>query len=137
MKQYGFTLFEMLVVVAIISILVAIAVPSYRTYMRRAHYTEIVQATAPYKIGVEECYQISNNLDNCNAGSNGVPAVVDADSEHSMIAKITVEKGVITITPKNKYGITAEDNYQLSPTIANDSLVWETSGGGVEAGYAN
>jgi type IV pilus assembly protein PilA len=134
----GFTLMEMLIVIAIIGILIAIAVPSYRTYTRRAHYTEIVQATAPYKLGVEECFQITGDLGNCNDGNNGVPAGVVAGSGSGLIDAIVVkDNGVIVITPREKYGITTSEDYELTPTVQQGKLIWNAAGGGVAAGYAD
>jgi type IV pilus assembly protein PilA len=136
--QRGFTLIELLIVIAIVGILIAIAVPSYHVYTRRAHYTEVVQAAAPYKLGVDECYHITGALTNCDAGRHGVPAAIVSGQGSGMVDSVTVDKsGTITIVPKAEYGITADDTYVLSPISSNGSLVWTTGGGGVVKGYAN
>lgn len=72
--QAGFTLIELMIVVAIIGILAAIAIPSYQNYTRKAKFTEVVNALAPYKLGVEVCFQDTSDLTLCAAGSNGVPS---------------------------------------------------------------
>lgn len=137
-KKSGFTLIELLIAIAIIGILTAIAVPSYQSYTRKAHFTEIVQATTPYKLGVEECYQITGDLTNCQPGKNGVPKNIDAGTGPGLIDSITVANlGTITIIPRNLYGIKAADTYILTPKSDTDRLTWNSSGGGVDQGYAN
>lgn len=68
----GFTLMKFFVVIAIIGILVIVTIPStipsYRIYTHWAHYTEVVQATASYKLVIEECYQTTKDLSECSAG---------------------------------------------------------------------
>jgi type IV pilus assembly protein PilA len=54
-KQSGFTLIELMIVIAIIGILAAIAVPQYQTYTNKAHFSEVVSAVGPYKTGMELC----------------------------------------------------------------------------------
>ena len=78
--QSGFTLIELLIVVAIIGILAAIAVPSYQNYTRKAKFSEVVAAVAPFKLGVEQCFQEQGSLANCTNGSNGVPEATSGDA---------------------------------------------------------
>lgn len=134
----GFTLIELMVVIAILGILATIAIPSYRTYTRRAHYTEIVQAVAPYKLGVEVCFQTTADLANCEAGKFGVPKNMRNTSDKGLIDTIEVgEEGKITVIPRALFGITPKDDYVLTPLPNNERLDWAASGGSVVAGYAN
>ncbi len=55
--QQGFTLIELMIVVAIIGILAAVAIPSYQDYTARAQVTEAVNLTAGFKTGMAEYYQ--------------------------------------------------------------------------------
>jgi len=134
----GFTLIELLIAIAIVGILTSIAIPSYQNYTRKAHYTEIVQATTPFKLGVEECYQLTGDLGSCRPGTNGVPKNIDAGAGAGLVDGVIVEgDGVILVTPRNLYGIKPADTYVLTPNVEHSQLIWVSSGGGVEQGYAN
>ena len=65
-KQSGFTLIELMIVVAIIGILAAIALPAYSNYTAKAKYSEMVMAVAPVKTAVSLCAQTGD----CASGGN-------------------------------------------------------------------
>ncbi|QXC08244.1 prepilin-type N-terminal cleavage/methylation domain-containing protein [Aeromonas sp. FDAARGOS 1408] len=56
-KQSGFTLIELMIVVAIVAILAAIALPAYQNYTKKAKMTEVASATGKYKTAIEVCVQ--------------------------------------------------------------------------------
>ena len=135
MKQSlsGFTLIELLITIGMVGILAMIALPSYQQYTRRAYYSELVQAAAPYKLGVTECYQETGSLDDCQAGINYIPPGIS--TSHGMVARSDVKAGVISLTPVERHGLKENDDYVLTPIIVDDVLVWKISGGGVVKGY--
>lgn len=95
----GFTLMKFLLVIAIIGILVIVIIPSYRMYTRRAHYTEVVQATAPYKLVIEECYKTTENLSECSA-KKWYSSHYNCRQRTRIYKSIDVKDRIITVIPQ-------------------------------------
>ena len=132
--QKGFTLIELMIVIAIIGILAAIAIPAYQNYVKKAAYSEVIAAMAPFKTAVDLCYAESNDLTGCSAGSKGVPAAPAASTARAFNS-LTVANGVIEATPNAFKGIDSAEKCILSPTVDGQRIVWAYSGPCVNKGY--
>jgi type IV pilus assembly protein PilA len=126
----GFTILELMAVLAIIGLLMTVAVPSVQRYIQRAQFTSVIQATGPYKTAVGLC-ALQNDLSACGeAGKNGIPEAFQAsDTNKGYVAAVTVEpNGVITASSRIKIGETAVV-YKLIPVIDTEgTLTWQVDG---------
>ncbi|OGT71377.1 MAG: hypothetical protein A3H44_12065 [Gammaproteobacteria bacterium RIFCSPLOWO2_02_FULL_57_10] len=109
----GFTLIELMIVVAIIGILAALALPAYQTYASRARFSEVVMAASPYMTAVELAIQSGgvSDLADVNAGDIGIPPDAAATD---WVSSVTVTAGTVIATGTAGVG---GHTYTLTPTL--------------------
>lgn len=92
-NQQGFSLIELMIVIAIIAILSAIGLPAYQNYLQKAALTDMLQTALPFKTAVELCAIEHGGAENCSEGSNGVPA----GKGSRYVSVVTVQSGTLTL----------------------------------------
>lgn len=151
-KQKGFTLIELMIVVAIIGILAAIALPAYNNYTAKAKFSEVVMAVAPVKTALSVCAQtgdcVSGTAFNSTGGS-GTSVFINTGASNLLLPVPQVNTSVVnaaatsisgggssavtvTLSPVAgaPNGIKTTDTLILTGTLQSDSTVQYSLGGG-------
>lgn len=108
----GFTLIELMIVIAIVAILATVAIPSYQNYTKKAAITELIQASAPYRSEVEICIYNTGSKSQCNGGAKGIQANVSNTNSAKRIKAISVTAGKIKVEGQ---GTLENIHYELTP----------------------
>lgn len=131
--QKGFTLIELMIVVAIIGILAAIALPAYQDYTKRSHVGEGLSLAGAAKLGVTEFFADRGALPTSNAD---VGLAAATDIKGNAVKSVAVgAAGVITITYNSK--VTDNATLIMTPTadVTKGSVTWTCTGGDVDKKY--
>jgi type IV pilus assembly protein PilA len=131
--QQGFTLIELMIVVAIIGILAAVAIPAYQDYTLRARMSEVIGFASSAKTAVSEAYVSNNSFPSGNAAA-GLSDSTDITSTY--VASVTVESagdgedatGVITVVVQGTGNATLDGaSVILTPIAGTSGITWGCS----------
>ena len=136
-QQKGFTLIELMIVIAIIGILAAIAIPAYQDYTVRSKVSEGLNLAGAAKLAVAETFDSEGSFLSANNGSYGLPSAGSINGNY--VSQVAVgASGLITITYNQNLGGNPTANGQtmtLRPTARQGSMEWTCTGGNMPGKY--
>ena len=135
-QQKGFTLIELMIVIAIIGILAAIAIPAYQDYTVRSKVSEGLNLAGAAKLAVSEVYDALGQMPTSQV-SYGLPQATSITGTY--VSSVAVQDGLITVTYKTTVGGTpnqGNNDILIRPnTSSGGSVQWRCTGGSILTKY--
>ena len=126
-KQSGFTLIELMIVVAIIAILAAIALPAYQQYTKQARFSDLQTAADGLKTNFSVCYAKEGDASKCNtADLLGITYPTSTNFTIASTAIDTATSGAVTITIKGDTNAVGKDCIVSAAINTNGNLDWHS-----------
>ncbi len=123
--QAGFTLIELMIVVAIIGILAAVAIPAYSDYTVKAKVANAMSAGGSLKTAVALCGQENGDVAKCNTTDSTTLPAFTATKEVS--AATITGAGVITLTLADIGKDTLNTTIIMTPTLGTSAMTWSNA----------
>lgn len=132
--QAGFTLIELMIVIAIIGILASVALPAYQTFVKKAKFSEVVMAVSMVKSAVNVCYAIRGAGDLAKCDTEAEIGMYLSDAENGpMVNKVTLGTTTAVITGTGEAAVDGQ-TFILTPTGDGRNLTWAQTGSCIASG---
>lgn len=123
-KSKGFTLIELMIVVAIIGILAAVAIPAYNDYTQTTKASAGIAGLSSFKTNVAMCLQKEGALADCESGKKGIPAAITAAGSINYLESVSVDAGIISAKLEAKDRNSTQIDITLTPTLGSGTINW-------------
>lgn len=123
--QRGFTLIELMIVVAIIGILASIAIPAYQNYLLKTKVSKVLGSVHSIKMAIGACILDKGGLaTGCDSDTNGIPAYTPIKE----VTSAATTNGTIVLTLANGLGTNIDgQTITMSPEMGGNSLSWRNT----------
>jgi len=115
-----------MIVVAIIGILAAVALPQYQNYVQKSKFAEVISATNSVRTAIDICFQIKGALSECDTYAKIDQAQAAAEAGQ-YVASVVITAATAVITATGTADVSGR-TYVLTPTDAGGRLTWATTG---------